>query len=162
MTASDAAAPAASLTEGAKIATKLKKMSYRSNPVQVARSLAIALMAVAMLAAQPGFAAGVGSAWAADDGGCSDCPCEAAAEIVAAAERDEHATSHDSDGCPEGGCPVGCDECTCCPGATLGVTPSLARCRDADPGCELLAAGVEEPMSHLPERLFKPPRASCS
>ncbi len=152
---------AASLTEDPEIANRLRSMSHRPNLAQVFRTLTITMLTVCVVAAQPRLAAGVVSAWAANDSGCSDCPCEGAAELAATANRDENAANHNSDGCPEGGCPVGCDECTCCPGVTPGVTSSLAWCLDVDPVGELLAAGVEKPLSHLPERLFKPPRASC-
>ena len=126
----------------------------------VARHLAVALLSVSVLAAQPGFVAGVAFAWSVDtETGCSGCPCEGAELAAATAEPHARGADHGSDECPDGGCPLGCDDCTCCPGGTPAAAPAPARGPVGDPGGERLASRIDPASSQPPDRLFKPPRA---
>jgi hypothetical protein len=112
-----------------------------------------------LLLGQPGFALGL-LAGGGGDAGCDPaCHCE---EVADAGHDDRH--DRDGDACPPQGseepCPPGCDDCTCCPGGLVAVTPNLAPCPASPPGATLLICPREDLASGVPGRIFSPPEPS--
>ncbi len=130
-------------------------------------------MTVALLGAVLLGQLGVGRAmlaiWTASPlGACdNDCPCEALAQPGSA---DTHTGHHHDDGdcCPEDegpddGCPMGCDDCACCPAQLVAVLPSLGPGPRASSARRLLvSAPPKQPARGVLGRIFRPPKRCLS
>ena len=117
----------------------------------------LASVLFAQLGVGPGLLAVLTSA---ADACCNrTCPCQEVADAGDVAHHD-----HNEDACPansfEPQCPLGCDDCTCCPGAMVALAPSLTPCLEFSPGGVLLDAPPDDPAAGVPGRIFRPPDPS--
>ncbi len=114
------------------------------------------ILLAGLLFGQLGFGPGLVAAWTHRADSCT-CPCEKLAEGSDKAH-------HEQGPCPDEGtpkqCPLGCDDCACCPGAVVAVAFGLPPHPEPPPSGAAKNALPGDPAIGVSGRIFRPPRAS--